>query len=88
EERTEADGDDAGDDDADERAAGRRAVTRSGRAHSFGSGGPNVNPRVERDETMTHPRCVFQIVKRHFSRYTPEMVEQICGVSREQFIEV
>ena len=32
------------------------------------------------DETLQDPRCVFQILRRHFSRYTPEMVEEICGV--------
>jgi formate dehydrogenase major subunit len=40
------------------------------------------------DPTLEHPRCVFQIVKRHYSRYTPEMVERICGVPREQLVEV
>jgi len=40
---------------------------------------------VKRDETLQDPRCVFQIVRRHFSRYTPEMVEQICGISRRDF---
>ena len=30
----------------------------------------------ERDETLQHPRCVFQVLKRHFARYTPEMVER------------
>jgi formate dehydrogenase major subunit len=39
----------------------------------------------KRDETLEHPRCVFQVLKRHFSRYTPEMVEQVCGISREDF---
>ena len=34
-----------------------------------------------RDETLQHPRCVFQILKRHFARYTPEMVEQVCGIA-------
>ena len=43
---------------------------------------------IERDETLQHPRCVFQILKRHFSRYTPEMVERICGISRTDFILV
>src|SRR5918996_3727714 len=43
---------------------------------------------VERDDTLQHPRCVFQILRRHFSRYTPEMVERICGIPREQFLEV
>ena len=42
----------------------------------------------EVDHTLQHPRCVFQILKRHFSRYTPEMVEQICDVPKEQFLEV
>src|SRR4051812_23156721 len=40
---------------------------------------------VHRDETLQDPRCVFQILKRHYSRYTPEMVERICGITREQF---
>ncbi len=40
------------------------------------------------DETLEHPRCVFQILKRHYSRYTPEMVAEVCGVPREQFLEV
>ena len=40
------------------------------------------------DPSMQDPRCVFQIVKRHFKRYTPEMVEQVCGVPKEQFLEV
>jgi formate dehydrogenase major subunit len=45
-------------------------------------------PPVERDETLRHPRTVFQIVKRHFARYTPEMVEQVTGCPRETFIRV
>ena len=40
------------------------------------------------DPTLQDPRCVFQILKRHYSRYTPEMVEQTCGVSQEQFLRV
>ncbi len=40
------------------------------------------------DPTLQHPRCVFQIMRRHFARYTPEMVEQVCGVSREQWMQV
>jgi formate dehydrogenase major subunit len=42
----------------------------------------------ERDETLQHPRCVFQILKRHFARYTPEMVEQMCGVPAGSFRRV
>src|SRR5205807_8197443 len=34
---------------------------------------------AEKDPTLRHPRCVFQVLKRHFARYTPELVEQLCG---------
>lgn len=40
------------------------------------------------DPTLQHPRCVFQLVRRHFSRYTPEMVEQTCGTPKELFLQV
>jgi len=47
-----------------------------------------LKPPPERDETLHNPRCVFQIVKRHFSRYTPEMVERVTGCPRETFLQV
>ena len=58
-------------------------------------GGDKVSP-IQRqpiqaehtDPTLQHPRCVFQILKRHFSRYTPEIVEEACGISKEQFLRV
>jgi formate dehydrogenase major subunit len=40
------------------------------------------------DPTLQHPRCVFQILKRHYARYTPDMVARICGCSEAQFLEV
>ncbi len=40
------------------------------------------------DPTLQHPQCVLQIMRRHFARYTPEMVEQVCGVSQEQWLQV
>jgi formate dehydrogenase major subunit len=40
------------------------------------------------DHSLKDPRCVFQIVKRHFSRYTPEAVEETCGVPRDLFLQV
>ena len=43
---------------------------------------------TEFDDTLQHPRCVFQILKRHFSRYTPEMVADVCGVPPEAFERV
>jgi formate dehydrogenase major subunit len=43
---------------------------------------------LEYDPTLQHPRCVFQVLKRHFSRYTPEEVERCCGVSPDSFHKV
>ena len=43
---------------------------------------------IRRDETLQDPLCVFQVLKRHFSRYTPEMVQQICGIPEAQLHEV
>jgi formate dehydrogenase major subunit len=40
------------------------------------------------DPTLQHPRCVFQILRRHFSRYTPEMVERVTGCPKEAFLKV
>jgi formate dehydrogenase major subunit len=40
------------------------------------------------DPTLQHPRCVFQILKRHYSRYTPEMVERVCGIPPADFLRV
>jgi formate dehydrogenase major subunit len=40
------------------------------------------------DSTLQHPRCVFQLLKKHVDRYTPEMVERICGTPKESFLEV
>jgi formate dehydrogenase major subunit len=42
----------------------------------------------EEDWELEHPRCVFQVLKRHYARYTPEMVERVCGVPREKFLQV
>jgi len=44
--------------------------------------------RALRDETLQHRRCVFQVLKRHFARYTPELVEQSCGIPKEAFLEI
>lgn len=40
------------------------------------------------DPTMTHPRSVLQLLKRHVDRYTPEMVEEITGVKQEDFLRI
>jgi formate dehydrogenase major subunit len=57
-----------------------------GGGHEHGGAGPALqHARVLRDETLQHPRTVFQILKRHYARYTPEMVTDVCGISREDF---
>jgi formate dehydrogenase major subunit len=43
---------------------------------------------VLRDDTLQDPRCVFQILKRHYARYTPEMVRDVCGISTDDFAYV
>jgi len=42
-------------------------------------------PTGERDLTLTHPRCVYQVLRRHFARYDEEMVQRVCGISRADF---
>ncbi len=66
----------------------RGQLRRSGRGESHGSGGAAAHPSPDTDDTLQHPRCVFQVLKRHFARYTPEMVEQVCGVPHDLFAQV
>ena len=42
--------------------------------------GHDPSRRPELDLTLQHPRCVWQILKRHYASYTPEMVERVCGI--------
>jgi len=55
-----------------------------------GSGGAPIEGAhdVPADPTLQHPRCVYQILKRHYARYTPDMVERVCGVPAEQFLQI
>ena len=41
-----------------------------------------------RDKTLKNPNCVFQLLKKHFSRYTPVMVNTICGTPEDTFREI
>jgi len=40
------------------------------------------------DPTLSDPRCVLQLLKEHADRYTPEMIERICGTPKEKFAKV
>ncbi len=65
------------------------SFTGAARGESHGSGGATVGEgQPRRDDTLTHPRCVFQVLRRHYARYTPELVEEVCGVPQQQFLEV
>ena len=44
--------------------------------------------RGQTDPTLEHPRCVYQLLKKHYRRYTPELVEQVCGIPQALFVEV
>ena len=56
--------------------------------HAKDRGGEHSQDGVyEQDLTLQNPRCVYQVLKRHFARYTPEMVEQVCGVPRDIFLK-
>ena len=46
------------------------------------------NGYAKRDETLTHPRCVWNLLKAHVSRYTPDVVENICGTPKADFLKV
>jgi formate dehydrogenase major subunit len=37
---------------------------------------------------IAHPRSVINLMRQHYSRYTPEMVERITGIPRDEFLEV
>jgi len=66
-------------------------------AQPAGSGGPNEptsgapagsSAFANTDYTLQHPRSVFQLLKQHYSRYTPEMVERITGIPKADFMKV
>jgi formate dehydrogenase major subunit len=48
---------------------------------------PALPPNVAYDLTLQHPRCVFQLMKQQYSRYTPETVERITGIPKDQYLK-
>jgi len=70
-------------DDLDGLFSGFDAAQRTYDAASWG-----YDRQPEQDETLEHRRCVFQILRRHFSRYTPELVERVCGIPPAVFLDV
>lgn len=61
----------------------------AGGGHGKDRGGEaQETSKYEWDTTLQHPRCVYQVLKKHFARYTPEMVERACGVPSRLFLKV
>src|SRR3954463_8871312 len=67
-------------------AAGQRE--HSTQAFDEKTGAGMMTGDVKSDESLEHPRTVFRLLMKHYARYTPEMVERVCGISREDFLEV
>src|SRR5246500_1948108 len=71
--------------------SGRTGATADGEhapaAHPPSAATPLLPPNVAYDLTLQHPRCVFQLLKRQYSRYTPEMVERITGITKDSFLK-
>ena len=70
--------------------SGQGRERHTGSAEVHGAAGANLSSAFppEIDETLEHPNCVFQILKRHYAAYTPEMVARACGCTEEEFLEV
>ncbi len=43
---------------------------------------------AKRDDTLQDPRCVWNLLRQHVARYTPEVVENLCGTPRADFLQV
>jgi formate dehydrogenase major subunit len=73
---------------AGQREEGFKGGARKGEQVGKGGGGPHLQhgEPPEGDKTLQDPRCVFQIVKRHYARYTPELVAETCGCTVEEFL--
>ena len=48
----------------------------------------NEDGSLRRDVSLQHPRCVLNVLRRHFSRYTTEMVERVCGTPQHLFLKI
>ncbi len=65
-----------------------RAIRMAGRGERHGAGGAACHPSPDTDETLQNPCCVFQVLKRHYARYTPQMVAEVTGIPEATFNRV
>src|SRR5437660_3319390 len=74
---------------ADSPSGEKSGHAEAGGGHGKDRGGEAGNLyKYHDDPTLQNPRCVFQVLKSHFARYTPELVERACGVPKEKFLQV
>ena len=66
---------------------GQTGLGHAGHGPLGAKAGGTLPPNVAFDPTLQHPRSVFQLLKQQYSRYTPEMVERITGIPRDQFLK-
>jgi formate dehydrogenase major subunit len=43
---------------------------------------------IKKDKTLKDPNCVYQLLQKHYSRYTPEIVSRITGTPKDKLLEV
>jgi formate dehydrogenase major subunit len=70
-------------------AAGQREQGAAGGTETAGAAGGQLEhgEPPQEDPTLQHPRCVYQLLKRHFGRYTPELVARACGCPEKRFLD-
>jgi formate dehydrogenase major subunit len=73
---------------AGQREQGFKPTKGEASGHGGHGGGLHHGEPPSEDRSLQHPRCVLQLLKKHFARYTPEFVAETCGCSAEDFLEV
>jgi formate dehydrogenase major subunit len=71
---------------------GSAAAANQPGTHGIAAGGatpvpPALPPNVAFDLDLQHPRCVYQLLKLQYSRYTPDMVERITGIPQADLLK-
>jgi formate dehydrogenase major subunit len=65
-----------------------RQIRQAGRGERHGAAGAACHPAADTDETLQDPCCVFQVLKRHYARYTPQLVAEVAGIPEATFKKV
>ena len=76
------------DGEAGEAAGSAKDAAGDGTSPTTGGHAEHGTKRPKKDETLQHPRCAINLLKKHFSRYTPEIVERVTGAPKEQFLDL